>query len=242
MLERADTVVWLDLPRRVWLPRLVRRTLRRVVRREELWNGNRESLRGVLVGPGRCSSPYALRNERPRRQRYPRELARFRVARLRSQAEVDAFLRARDVGCGDRRRDAARPRRATTRQRAAKTRAKLRHPRGRAEPEPDGGQHDVEEDHRHGERRPPDDPEADRHPPLLREVAADPAGEGPVLRVAGRHADAVSRRRWRSATSRMMRIAVSSTESSETSITGQRSLRWIRAAASSSSNTTSRSA
>ena len=93
VLERADTIVWLDLPRRVWLPRLVRRTIHRVVLREELWNGNRESVRGVLVGPDALFA-YALRNERPRRQRYPRELARFRVARLRSQAEVDAFLRS----------------------------------------------------------------------------------------------------------------------------------------------------
>ena len=97
VLEAADTVIWLDLPRRVWLPRLVRRTVRRLVRREELWNGNRESLRGVLVGPDALFA-YALRNERPRRHRYPRELARFRVARLRSQAEVDAFLRAATPG------------------------------------------------------------------------------------------------------------------------------------------------
>ena len=41
VLERADTVVWLDLPRGVWLPRLVLRTLRRALTREELWNGNR---------------------------------------------------------------------------------------------------------------------------------------------------------------------------------------------------------
>lgn len=93
VLERADTVVWLDLPRRAWLPRLVARTVRRLVFREVLWNGNRESLRGVLVGPGSLLG-YALRNERRRRQRYPYELARFRVARLRSQAEVDAFLRS----------------------------------------------------------------------------------------------------------------------------------------------------
>ena len=50
VLEAADTVVWLDLPRRIWLPRLVVRTLRRVILREVLWNGNRESLWNTLVG------------------------------------------------------------------------------------------------------------------------------------------------------------------------------------------------
>ena len=93
VLERADTIVWLDLPRRVWLPRLVRRTLRRALTREELWNGNRESLRNALVGFDSLFR-YALANERPRRHRYPRELARYRVARLRSPAEVEAFLRS----------------------------------------------------------------------------------------------------------------------------------------------------
>ena len=38
---RADTIVWLDPPRRVVMRRVVSRTLRRVVTREELWNGNR---------------------------------------------------------------------------------------------------------------------------------------------------------------------------------------------------------
>ena len=50
VLESADVVVWLDLPRRVWLPRLVRRTIARIVRREELWNGNRETLRSAFFG------------------------------------------------------------------------------------------------------------------------------------------------------------------------------------------------
>jgi adenylate kinase family enzyme len=93
VLEHADTIVWIDLPRRVWLPRLLRRTLLRVVRRDELWNGNRESLRNVLFGRESLVA-YALRTEPRRRHRYPRELARFRVARLRSQSEVDAFLRS----------------------------------------------------------------------------------------------------------------------------------------------------
>ena len=43
MLERADTVVWLDLPLRVCLRRLWGRTAAEDPRaREELWNGNRE--------------------------------------------------------------------------------------------------------------------------------------------------------------------------------------------------------
>ena len=91
--ERADTVVWLDLPRRIWLPRLVVRTMRRGVTREELWNGNRETLRGVFAHPDGLIA-FALRTEHRRRQRYPRELGRFRVARLRSPREVDAFLRS----------------------------------------------------------------------------------------------------------------------------------------------------
>jgi adenylate kinase family enzyme len=38
----ADTVIWLDLPRFVVLRSVLGRTLRRIIRREELWNGNRE--------------------------------------------------------------------------------------------------------------------------------------------------------------------------------------------------------
>lgn len=89
----ADTVVWIDLPRRVWLPRLVRRTFVRLLLRQELWNGNRESLRNVLFSRDSLIA-YALRTEPRHRQRYPRELAHCRVARLRTQREVDAFLRS----------------------------------------------------------------------------------------------------------------------------------------------------
>src|SRR5205085_10649656 len=37
VLDRADTIVWLDLPLPVILGRLLRRTLRRIRTREELW-------------------------------------------------------------------------------------------------------------------------------------------------------------------------------------------------------------
>ncbi len=39
---RADTIIWLDFPRRIVMRRVVVRTLRRALTREELWNGNRE--------------------------------------------------------------------------------------------------------------------------------------------------------------------------------------------------------
>lgn len=45
IVERADTLVWLDLPRREVWPQLLKRTVRRAWTREELWHGNRESWR-----------------------------------------------------------------------------------------------------------------------------------------------------------------------------------------------------
>ncbi|MEU6349028.1 adenylate kinase [Streptomyces sp. NPDC047072] len=39
---RADTVIWLDYPRRVTMPRILRRSLKRTVTREPLFGGNRE--------------------------------------------------------------------------------------------------------------------------------------------------------------------------------------------------------
>ena len=46
---RADTIVWLDLPRRHVMMRVTTRSAGRVLRRTELWNGNRESVRDVLA-------------------------------------------------------------------------------------------------------------------------------------------------------------------------------------------------
>lgn len=46
--SRADTVVWLDYPRRLVMTRMVRRTFGRLLLGRELWNGNKESLRNAL--------------------------------------------------------------------------------------------------------------------------------------------------------------------------------------------------
>ncbi len=52
LLERADLLVWLDLPRSVVMRGVVRRTLSRRLRREPLWNGNVEPpLRTFLTDP-----------------------------------------------------------------------------------------------------------------------------------------------------------------------------------------------
>jgi len=91
VLENAELVVWLDLPMRVWLPRLVRRTWRRMRRREELWNGNRETLRNVLLTRDGLFY-WAFRQHFRRRRVYPVELAPFPVVRLRSTRDVQLLL------------------------------------------------------------------------------------------------------------------------------------------------------
>lgn len=55
----ADVIVWLDLPVRVWLTRLVRRAWRRVRGGEQLWNGNRSSGCERVLKCGRSSSTRA---------------------------------------------------------------------------------------------------------------------------------------------------------------------------------------
>ena len=87
----ADTVVWLDLPVRVWLPRLVRRSWRRLRGREPLWNDNRETLRGLLWGRESLFG-FAFRMHFRRRRDYPARLAPYRVVRLRTPEQVERFV------------------------------------------------------------------------------------------------------------------------------------------------------
>jgi hypothetical protein len=91
VLRGADTVVWLDLPLRVWVPRLARRTVRRLRGRERLWNDNVETLRNAVWGRESLFG-YALRMHFDRRRRYPGQLAAYDVVRLRSPRQVDAWL------------------------------------------------------------------------------------------------------------------------------------------------------
>lgn len=93
VLGSADVVVWLDLPTHVWLPRLLRRTVSRATSGEQLWAGNRESLRQAFASSDSLIL-FSLRHFRGRRRRYPERFADYDLVRLRSQADVDRFLRS----------------------------------------------------------------------------------------------------------------------------------------------------
>lgn len=95
--EHADTVVWLDLPRREVLPSVFTRTVRRGLLREELWNGNRERALQVLdPRPDHNIVMWAVTRFAGYRRAYLDAMidpanARLRFVRLRSRAEVRAL-------------------------------------------------------------------------------------------------------------------------------------------------------
>ena len=89
--DRSDLLVWLDLPvpRVMW--RLVRRTYFRKRDQTVLWNGN--------VEPGWRESAYyllwpALKRALENRRQFPSRFAHKNLRRLRSDAEVRAFLQS----------------------------------------------------------------------------------------------------------------------------------------------------
>ncbi len=96
--RRADTVVVLDLPRRQVITHLTARSLRRWVTREELWNGNRESLRNLLRwDPERNVIRWSWVHHHRYAARYraaadDRRWAHLDFVYLTSHAEADAWL------------------------------------------------------------------------------------------------------------------------------------------------------
>ena len=94
LAERADALVFLDLPTRVTTLRVVRRTLRRVRRQTELWNGLREPpLRTILNDPDHIIR-WAIRTHREHAPRV-RDLAEQRpdlpIVWLTSRREIKAW-------------------------------------------------------------------------------------------------------------------------------------------------------
>ena len=94
VLRRADTLVWLDLPLRICLARAGRRTLGRIRDREELWNGNRETIRNTFFASDSLFV-WAVRSHRANRTRIPKYVAanpHLDVVHLRSPREVREWL------------------------------------------------------------------------------------------------------------------------------------------------------
>jgi len=92
--DAADTLIWLDLPLRTLLARLVWRSARRIGNQQELWpgTGNRESWRTVLFDWDGLL-PWAVRSFRRHRREWPRRFASHpNFVRLRTPAEVAAWL------------------------------------------------------------------------------------------------------------------------------------------------------
>jgi adenylate kinase family enzyme len=97
VLRRADTVVWLDLPLARILWRVTGRTLGRVVRRTELWSGNRETWRNAFLSRDSLFI-WAVQTHGRFRRRLPdrlaTEFANVRLVRLRSPREIRRWLEA----------------------------------------------------------------------------------------------------------------------------------------------------
>ena len=101
---RADTIVWLDLPRRLVMRQLARRTLRRMATREELWNGNRERWQNLArLDPEQSILVWAWTRHRVYRSRYEAAQhdpanAHLNFIRVRSPGQAAALLRGARAG------------------------------------------------------------------------------------------------------------------------------------------------
>ena len=96
--SRADTIVWLDLPRRVVVTRVTRRTVGRVILRKRLWNGNREPWSNLWSrDPMKSVIAWSWAHHAESRARYESAMSdpnwsNTRFVRLRSQREIRRFL------------------------------------------------------------------------------------------------------------------------------------------------------
>jgi len=103
---RADTVIWLDLPKRVVMRRIVWRTIKRMAGRAELWNGNRERRRNLFTwDPQESVIAWAWHTYDSRRERYTAAAAdpanaHLEFIQLRSPAAVRRFLRGLAAASG----------------------------------------------------------------------------------------------------------------------------------------------
>ncbi|TQC41614.1 AAA family ATPase [Rhodococcus sp. WS4] len=95
LADRADLLVWLDLPRATVMRQVTGRTLRRRLRREILWNGNIEPpLHRFLLDPD-----HIVRWAWNTHHKYPHRIDAIRrrrpdltIVRLRTRADIERWV------------------------------------------------------------------------------------------------------------------------------------------------------
>ena len=97
-LARADLIVGLDFPRWRSYGRLLRRTVSRLLTRETICNGNRESLRVLLRKDSILVWHFSSFRRKRQRMRDWRAADGERVVLLRSPSAVDRWLRGLPTG------------------------------------------------------------------------------------------------------------------------------------------------
>jgi adenylate kinase family enzyme len=95
--KRAETLIWLDYPFHIVFTRALFRTIKRVVTREILWNGNRESFRKSFLSR-QSILLWVLQTYPQRKREYPEllsrpEYAHLKVLRFQSPRDAEGYLR-----------------------------------------------------------------------------------------------------------------------------------------------------
>jgi len=95
---RADTVAWLDLPKRTVMRQVIWRSFRRATARTELWNGNRERWRNFFsLDKEQSVIAWAWQTHAAKRAKLEAAMAdpgnsHLRFVRLTSSGAVRRFL------------------------------------------------------------------------------------------------------------------------------------------------------
>lgn len=97
ILKHSDMVIWLDLPRATVMRQVILRTLKRLLSREELWNGNRERWSNLFkLNPRQSILAWAWTRHPVYRKRYTAEMQAVtpnqRYIRLGSHAAAEQLL------------------------------------------------------------------------------------------------------------------------------------------------------
>ena len=97
LAERADALIFLEMSRWLTTWRVVRRTLRRVLHRSELWNGNREAPLWTILNDPDHIIRWAIRTHRehaPRVRALAEKRPELTILWLSSRRELKAWIGA----------------------------------------------------------------------------------------------------------------------------------------------------